>query len=101
MALYVDKLREHYKMRGLLRGTWCHLATDGTMGELHAFAAKIGLPARAFHAHEDHPHYDLTPAARAVAVAEGAIEVTSKELVKRCFRAGRARADTGDAGGRR
>jgi hypothetical protein len=89
MAVYVDKLREHAKMRGLLRGTWCHLATDGAMSELHAFASTIGLPARAFHAHEDHPHYDLTPALRAIAVDAGAIEVTSKELVKRCFRARR------------
>jgi hypothetical protein len=86
MTIYVDKLREHARMRGLYRGVWCHLATDGAMSELHDFAAKIGLPARAFHAHEDHPHYDLTPPLRAVAVATGAIEVTSKELVKKCFR---------------
>lgn len=86
MTLFVDTLREHSRMRGLFRGVWCHLATDGAMTELHAFAAKIGLPARAFHAHEDHPHYDLTPDRRADAIAAGAIEVTSKELVKRCFR---------------
>lgn len=89
MAVFVDSLREHAKMRGLIRGVWCHLATDGPMRELHDFATKIGLPARAFHPHEDHPHYDLTPAARTIAVAAGAIEVTSKELVKRCFRARR------------
>jgi hypothetical protein len=89
MTIYVDKLREHSKMRGLVRGVWCHLATDGAMSELHAFAKRIGLPARAFHAHDDHPHYDLTPALRAEAIDAGAIEVTSKELVKKCFRARR------------
>jgi len=86
MATYVDKLREHPSIRGRIRGASCHLATDGPMRELHAFAASIGLPARAFHAHPDHPHYDLTPERRADAVAAGAMEVTSKELVLRCFR---------------
>jgi len=85
-VFFVDRLREHVKMRGLLRGTWCHLATDGTLEELHAFAERIGVPPRAFHFHGDHPHYDLTPERRAAAVAAGAIEVGSKELVKRCFR---------------
>ena len=32
-----------------------------------------------------HPHYDLREAHRSKAVAAGAIEVTSKELVRKCF----------------
>ena len=87
--IFVDALREHVR-RGWLRqpitGFWCHLATDGPLRELHDFAASIGVPPRAFHAHPAHPHYDLDAERRAAAVAAGAIEVGSKELVKRCFR---------------
>ena len=82
--IYVDALRLHRKF--LRTGEWCHLATDGPIDELHAFARNIGVPRVAFHDHPRHPHYDLGPARRADAVAAGAIEVGSKELVRRCFR---------------
>ena len=29
---------------------WSHLASDTSYDELHAFAARIGVPSRAFHA---------------------------------------------------
>jgi len=85
-VLYVDPLRT-YAMRGCTSETreYCHLATDGTLDELHEFAARIGLPRVAFHAAAKHAHYDLRPAYRERAIAEGAIAVTSKELVRRCF----------------
>jgi hypothetical protein len=83
-SFYVDPPRVH---RRLFRsGEWCHLATDGELDALHAFARSIGVPRLAFHPHAVHPHYDLTPERRASAVAAGAIEVSSKELVKRCFK---------------
>lgn len=62
------------------------MATNGELGELHAFAASIGVPRMAFHADEKHPHYDLRERHRALAIAAGAIEVTSKDLVRTCFR---------------
>ncbi len=89
--IFVDALRIHSATPRLLARfvgeRWCHLATDGSIDELHAFAEAIGVPRVAFHAHPRHPHYDLTPERRAVAVARGAVEVSGKELVRRCFRA--------------
>jgi hypothetical protein len=89
-VVFVDALRIHHTTPRLVARivgeTWCHLATDGPIDELHAFAAAMGVPRLAFHAHPRHPHYDLTPDRRAEAVDLGAVEVTSKELVKRCFR---------------
>ena len=59
---------------------------DGELDELHAFAASIGVPRMAFHAAPKHPHYDLRERHRDAAVAAGAIEVSSKDLVRKCFR---------------
>ena len=83
--IYVDALRVHDPTRACGAPT-CHLATDGPIDELHAFAASIGVPRMAFHNAARHPHYDLRERHRALAVAAGAIEVTSKDLVRRCFR---------------
>jgi hypothetical protein len=85
-VVYVDPVRT-YPMRGCSGAAreYCHLATDGALDELHTFAASIGLPRIAFHEGARHPHYDLRPAYRARAIEQGAVEVTSKELVRRCF----------------
>ncbi len=84
--VYVDPARS-YPYRGCASATreYCHLATDGDLDELHAFAERIGVPRVAFHAGARHPHYDLTPNRRTLAVEHGAVEVSSKELVRRCF----------------
>lgn len=84
MTIYVDALRVHDPARACGAPT-CHLATDAEIDELHAFAAKIGVPRMAFHANAKHPHYDLRERHRDAAVAAGAIEVSSKDLVRRCF----------------
>jgi hypothetical protein len=84
LAVYVDPLRVYREDRGCGVPT-SHLATDGPLEELHAFAASIGLPRMAFHGRAKHPHYDVRAEHRARAVAAGAIEVTSKELVRTCF----------------
>src|SRR6185436_13568665 len=47
--------------------TWCHMATDGELDELHAFAARLGLRRRWF----QRDHYDLPPHGRRAAVALG------------------------------
>jgi hypothetical protein len=89
-VIYVDALKTYSRTPRLVARMvgerWCHMATDGAIDELHAFAAAMGIPRVAFHAHPAHPHYDLTPERRAEAVARGAVEVGSKELVVRCFR---------------
>ncbi len=67
---------------------WCHMATDDLSAqgfqELHKMAERLGLPRRAFQEHPRHPHYDLSPDRRALAVELGAEQVSSKELVRRC-----------------
>lgn len=36
-----------------------HLATDGSIEELHIFAQSIGLKREWFQSHPRHPHYDV------------------------------------------
>jgi Protein of unknown function (DUF4031) len=89
-VFYVDRLQAHVRRSILLAGreaprVSCHLATDGELSALHAFARGIGAGRFAFHPHARHPHYDLDEHARAAAIEQGAVEVTSKELVLRCF----------------
>ena len=63
---------------------WSHLVSDESYDELHAFAERLGLPPRAFH----RDHYDLPIELRDDAVALGATEVTSRELVRRLLASG-------------
>ncbi len=78
MAILVDELRE-YPGSGLPFRSWCHMATDGTWEELHAFAARLGLRRAWFQG----DHYDLPAHGRAAAVALGAEEVGTGELLAR------------------
>jgi Protein of unknown function (DUF4031) len=78
MAVLVDPLREYPDTR-LPVAHWCHMVSDAGFEELHAFAAQLGIPRRRFQG----DHYDLHPALRAQAVALGAIEVGTGELVLR------------------
>jgi predicted kinase len=78
MAILVDELREYPGVE-LPFTVWCHLATDGSFEELHDFAARLGLRRRWF----QRDHYDLPAHGRAAAVALGAEEVTTGELLLR------------------
>lgn len=71
---------------------WCHLATDGTLEELHAFAAELGVDFAFYRGpgqlnpnadQGEVPYYDLTPGQRLAAVTRGALPVLSVELVER------------------
>ncbi|MFF9673779.1 DUF4031 domain-containing protein [Streptomyces eurythermus] len=73
MTLYVDP--PAWPGHGRL---WSHLVSDASYDELHAFAARLGLPRRAF----DGDHYDLPERRYADAVAAGAVEVSSREVVR-------------------
>ena len=82
MAIYIDELRDYRALMGTgLPGLWCHMITDGDLEELHQFAQALGLPRRRFQNHARHPHYDLMPASRAIAVALGAVEVSTSEML--------------------
>jgi len=63
---------------------WSHLASDTSYDELHAFAARLGVPERGF----DGDHYDVPAEAYDDLVAAGAVPVRSRELVERLTRAG-------------
>jgi len=78
MAVLVDELREYPHVRWRVK-TWCHMVSDESFDELHAFAAALGIPPERF----QRDHYDLHPELRARAVAQGACEVTIHELSER------------------
>jgi Protein of unknown function (DUF4031) len=89
VAVLVDPLRE-FPDAGLPWSRWCHLVSDAGFDELHGFAERLGIPRRRFQG----DHYDLHPALRSRAVALGAVEVSTGELVLRMAgpRGERARA---------
>jgi hypothetical protein len=78
MAVLVDPLRE-YPHVTLAVTHWSHLVSDAGFEELHAFAAQLGIPRHRFQG----DHYDLPPWGRERAVALGAVEVSTAELLRR------------------
>lgn len=63
---------------------WSHLASDVSLDELHAFAARLGVPPRGF----ERDHYDVPAERYERALALGAEPVSSRELVERITLAG-------------
>lgn len=78
MAILVDPLRE-YPEAGLRWVQWCHMVSDVDYDELHALAARLGIPRRGFQG----DHYDLPAHVRERAVMLGAEEVATGELILR------------------
>ncbi len=76
MAVYVDPIREHPPVHG--QTLWCHMIAD-TEEELHAMAERIGMRRTWYQG----DHYDLRPETRALALAEGAIEMSMREMARR------------------
>ena len=64
--------------------TWGHLVSDSSLDELHAFAARAGMPPRGF----DRDHYDYPAYKRDELIALGAVPVTVRELVERLAASG-------------
>jgi hypothetical protein len=58
---------------------WSHLVSDTSYAELHEFAARLGIPRRAF----ERDHYDVVAERYAVALAAGAQPVSTREIVFR------------------
>ena len=83
--ILVDQLQE-YDTR-LRWKRWCHMVSDTSEEELHEFAQKIGLKREwaQLRPEASAAHYDLTPTKRELAILLGAVEVSSKELVKRNY----------------
>ncbi|RSN09846.1 DUF4031 domain-containing protein [Streptomyces sp. WAC 01325] len=57
---------------------WSHLVSDVSYDELHRFAEGLGVPRRAF----ERDHYDIPSHRYADAVRAGAMEVSSREVVR-------------------
>ena len=79
MSVYVDDAVT------LWRGQrWAHLMAD-TLDELHAMAARLGIPRRAFQNKTSGAHYDVTAVLREQAIAGGAVAISrhqDRERVK-------------------
>lgn len=67
---------------------WAHLVSDTSYDELHAFAAELGIPRRAFQG----DHYDVPAWLRIEAIEAGARPVDGRELVRRLRAAGLRKA---------
>lgn len=76
-----------------VRGSWCHMFSDSLdPTELHELARRVGMLEKWFQHKPRAPwqdHYDVTKTKRAAAVAAGAVEVTTRQMVeigrvKRC-----------------
>jgi hypothetical protein len=80
MAAYVDPIR-HYPWARWRIKDWCHFTAD-TRDELHALADRIGRRRESFQEHPYRWHYDLTPDERAAAVDLGALEISTREMVR-------------------
>ena len=79
MTILVDEPRWWFRGR-----KWCHLVSDTSIDELHEFAAGLGIPRRGFQG----DHYDVPEEHRPTVIAAGAVEVESRELVRRLRAAG-------------
>ena len=89
MTVYVDDAVT------LWRGQrWAHLMAD-TLQELHAMAAQLGLPRRAFQDKPSGAHYDVTVELREQALRLGAVAIsrhTDKEKVREVIRTAKTQA---------
>lgn len=81
--IMVDELKQWPGARPPFHRGSCHLTTDGSLEELHAFAAKIGMRRAWFQDHALAPHYDLTPSRRELAIRGGACFVTARDQVRK------------------
>lgn len=70
MTVYVDDAVMPWRGQ-----RWAHLMAD-SLDELHAFAARLGLPRHAFQDKRSGAHYDVTAAMREHAIALGATPIS-------------------------
>jgi hypothetical protein len=83
LTVYVDDWRQ----RAIIRereDRWSHLLADDP-DELHAMAARLGIPRRGYQRHRRSSalnHYDLPESLRLQAIAMGAVAITWRELAR-------------------
>jgi hypothetical protein len=93
MTVYVDDAVVHWRGR-----RWAHLMAD-TLDELHAFAAALGIPRRAFQDKTSGAHYDVTGELREQALRLGAVAISrhrDREQVRGVIRNAKAQGRGGD-----
>jgi hypothetical protein len=90
MAILVDQAIWPWRGR-----RWAHLVSDESYDELHDFAARLGIPRRAFQG----DHYDVPADYCEAAIRLGAEPVDARVLVRRLRDAGLRRrgSSTGSA----
>jgi len=74
---------------------WSHLVSDVSYAELQSFADRLGVPRRAF----ERDHYDIPSPRYDEVVAAGAVEVSSREVVRLLTAAGLRRRKSGSRDG--
>lgn len=79
MTVRIDEPRWHHRGR-----VWCHLVSDESLDELHAFAAMVGIPRRGFHG----DHYDVPEEYYGEMVEHGAVPTPSRDIVRALRAAG-------------
>ena len=79
MTILIDEARWWYRGR-----RWCHVVSDESLDELHAFADANGIPRRGFQG----DHYDVPEEYREQLIAAGAEVVESRVLLRRLKAAG-------------
>ncbi|WP_242112605.1 DUF4031 domain-containing protein [Luteimonas aquatica] len=87
MSVYVDDAVVQWRGQ-----RWAHLMAD-TLEELHAFAARLGIPRRAFQDKASGAHYDVTAELREDALRLGAVAISrhrDREQVRAVIRRARA-----------
>jgi hypothetical protein len=87
MAVYVDDAVTLWRGR-----RWAHLMAD-TLQELHAMAARLGIPRHAFQDKTSGAHYDVPTALRDDAIMLGAIAISrhrDRELLRSVIRNAKA-----------
>ncbi len=89
MAVYVDDAVHSWRGQ-----RWAHLLAD-TLDELHAMAARLGIPRRAFQNKASGAHYDVPAALREEAIRLGVVPIsrhTDRDLLKRLIANARLQA---------
>jgi hypothetical protein len=89
MNVYVDDAVTLWRGR-----RWAHLMAD-TLEELHAMAARLGIPPRAFQDRRSGAHYDVDAALRERALALGVVPVSrhaDRERLRAVIRTARTQA---------
>jgi hypothetical protein len=83
LTVYVDDWRQRATIRGR-EDRWSHLLADHP-DELHALAARLGIPPRGYQRHRRSAalnHYDLPERLRLQAIALGAVPVTWRQMAR-------------------